>query len=403
MSERDPQPPSNFDDLEPMPAEAELADLPDGAMLEELPESSDLVELEELPELVELQELDELKELTVDTNLTSKPKPRAKSVAKAAPAKVTPKAPEPAAKASEATAPSAPPVPAQPVAVAATAAATAATADAKGTAKSDAKSDEGAADETDQASADGVRSSSRSSREKPAPRPKAKAWERWAGPGEKPKREMEAAPALLRKAALGLLIGCLLPWGGVTPDWTGNIVEKLLVLAGLFVWHETNSLRDGLPVKGFITKLGATRFLPLFVMAGVLTLLGFAPLLSSESLFADFKSNGGPIAEKGFMILAGLTLTHIQSYERGGKFSPMLPIMFLAPAIAGIMAVLKAFSGASVGIGEILGGLGAFAVSGAGWMAAYTMYTAIQEARVHGEAKKVAQAEARKAARKARK
>lgn len=243
---------------------------------------------------------------------------------------------------------------------------------------------------------------------------KAPTWQRWEGEGEKPKREMEQAPLLLRKAAFWLIIGCILPWGGVPYVtsgegdsavtellWWQTLVEKMLVAGGLYVWHQAHLLRDGAKVPGFITSLGKTSFAPLFVMAGVLALLGFAPLLTSASLSGDFLDNSGPFAEKGFLILAGLTLTHIYDYEHGGRFNPMLPIMFMAPAIAGIFALLRVMS-RDMDIGVILGAAGGVLVTLAGSMAAYTMYVAMKEAKAHGEAKKAAMAEARKAARAAK-
>jgi len=246
--------------------------------------------------------------------------------------------------------------------------------------------------------------SSRGERQRPQPKKKnTQRWERWTGEGEKPKREMEAAPKVLRKAALGLFIGSLLPWGGLTPDWGGNIVEKLLVIFGLYVWHQTHLLRDGAKVPGFIGKLGAKNFVALFVLAGACVLIGFAPVLSMASLGGENASEHfGPFAEKGLLILAGLSMTHIYDYEHGGRFNPMYPLMFLAPGIAGLMALLKVFSAPQIGLGQMVGGLGAVAVGVAGWMAAYTMYVALKEAKSHGDAKKAAQLEARKAARKAR-
>ncbi|MFT7487334.1 MAG: hypothetical protein ACI9F9_003195 [Candidatus Paceibacteria bacterium] len=50
----------------------------------------------------------------------------------------------------------------------------------------------------------------------------------------------------------------------------------------------------------------------------------------------------------------------------------------------------------------MLGGIGAVAVGAAGWMAAYTMYVALKDAKVHGDAKRAAQLEARKVSRKSR-
>lgn len=346
MTDRDPEP-LEFDELEPLPEEAELAELPDDVL--------EVAELEPLP---------------AEEAPAAAPEPAPASTPEPAPAPKPAPAPRPSpvAQASAPAKAAAAPVP--PPAV---------------------KPAEGGA----------RRSRSKAESEEARPKPKQKTWERWPGPGAKPGREMEQAPTILRKAALILLFGCLLPWGGVTEAWIGNLAEKLLVLGGLFVWHQAHLLRDGGKVQGFIASLGKTSFAPLFAVAGLLTVVGFLPVLSWEVTFSDLAANSGPFAEKGFLILAGLTTTHIYDYEHGGKFNPMFPLMFLAPAIAGLMALLKVFGG-DVGIGQILGGLGAVPVSGAGWMAAYTMYVALKEAKAHGEAKRAQQAEARKAARAAR-
>ncbi len=358
MTESQEDPSDIYDDLEPLPAEAELVDLPD-----------DVVEVEGL------------------------------EAEASAPAPVVPPQPVPATRPARVAA-----QPQQSAAkpVAAAAAKPAAVTPASPSSKPVAKP----------AVTPAVKPSSSGSRRERAEREaeqrkskkKSNHWVRWPGPGEKPKRELEKAPAVLKKAALGLLIGCLLPWGGYTPFWAGNIGEKLLVLLGLYLWHQSHLLRDGAKVPGFITKLGAKSFIPLFVLAGVFTLIGFMPILSMGSLSGEaMKENLGPFAEKGFLILAGLTLTHIYDYEHGGKFNPLFPIMFLAPGIAGVMALLKVFSADPIGVGHILGGVGAILVGVAGWMSAYTLYVAMKEAKAHGDAKKKLAAEARKEAREQRK
>lgn len=232
-------------------------------------------------------------------------------------------------------------------------------------------------------------------REAKKTRPKKHSWERWAGPGDKPKREMEKAPLLLRKAAWWLIIGCLFPWGGVGAAWMWVVVEKVLIAAGLYTWHQTHLFRDGAKSAGYVQKLGAKSFKPLFAVVVVLILVGFAPIAS----WGDHTA----FAEKGFLILAGLTFTHIYDYEHGGKFNPMFPLMFLAPGLGGLFALVKIFGESeSIGIQQILAGLGAALVAVAGWMAAYTMYVALKEAKEHGDRKKAEALEARKAARAAR-
>jgi hypothetical protein len=390
MTERDADQPLEFDDLEP---------LPEGAELTELPELTEEAELIELPEEVE----------ALEPLPAEEPEPAPVPAAKPAPVPAAKPAPAPAP------VPAAKPAPA-PVAEPAPAPAPTGKVEAAPAAKAAAPKPAPAPKASPVATAGAplkpgaVSSSTGSRRERmeqerearTASKKKAPTWVRFEGPGEKPKREMEQAPIILRKAALWLLIGCVLPWGGYTTDWTGNIVEKLLVLAGLYTWHQAHLLRDGAKTPGFIQSLGKSSFLPLFVVSGLLAVLGFSPLLSMESLSAGFKESSGPFAEKGFMILAGLTLTHIYDYEHGGRFNPMFPIMFLAPAIAGVMALLRVFGAENMNIGVLLGGGGAILVSVAGSMAAYTMYVALKEAKAHGEAKRAAKADARKAARSTR-
>lgn len=414
MTDRDPKQASEFDDLEPLPADTELVELPVDAELAELPQ--EVVELEELPEtVVELDELPEevveLAELPGEAAPVVAPvpatKPAPRPVAKPAPKPAPKPVATPAPKIEPRAAGAAPEVPGQNVAPRPAPAPV-----ASAVAQPGAPLKAGAPQKAVPAQPGAVKASTGSRRERMErdkeerkAKPKLKAWDRWAGPGEKPRREMEKAPALLRKASYGLYIGCLLPWGGVTESWHFNLVEKLLLLAGLYVWHQSHMLRDGAKVPGFIAKLGAKQFLPLFVTAGVLALLGFLPILSSGSLFVDGKvdpSAFGPFAEKGFLLLAGLSITHIYDYQHGGRFNPLFPLMFLAPGIAGVMALLKVFSKDPIGVGDMVGGLGAVLVGVAGWMSAYTMYVAMKEAKAHGDAKKAAQAEARKAAREQR-
>ena len=404
MTDRDPEP-LEFDELEPLPEGAELAELPDEALAELPDDVMEVAELEELPIEAELEELPVEPEPAPKPKPVPAAKPVAKPVAKPMPA---PK-PKPVVKPAPAAKPQpvAKPAPAAKPAVAAKVETPAPVLvpeepGAEAGAPADAAAAPAAAATPAVAAVGGSSRRERADRDKEPRQPKAKAWDRWPGPGEKPKRDMEQAPTILRKAALGLLIGCLLPWGGITEAWAGNVGEKLIVLLGLYLWHQAHLLRDGAKVPGFVAALGKSSFIPLIALAGILTLVGFLPILSWAVTFEDVLANSGPFAEKGFLILAGLTWTHIYDYEHGGKFNPMFPIMFAAPAIAGVMALLKVFSAESIGLGQILGGLGAILVGFAGSMAAYTMYVAIKEAKLHGEAKKAEQAEARKAARAAR-
>ncbi|MFT7668211.1 MAG: hypothetical protein ACI8X5_000900 [Planctomycetota bacterium] len=387
MTDSQKNQPDEFDELEALPLDAEIMELPDDVELVELAELPD--DIEELPGDVEATPAPKSAAMPAPKPMpAAKPMPAVKPVAKVAP--------KPAAKAVAKPAPKPAAIPVkEPKPVVAAAAI-----------ETPAKSESASAPAPVAApvkSADGGgsrRERQERNKESHTPKKKGDHWARWTHSSPKPKREMEKAPSILRKAALGLVVGCLLPWGGVTPDWIGNVAEKLMVLGGLYVWHQAHLLRDGIKVPGFIEKLGAKSFKPLMILAAVLILVGFAPILSFGSLAGeDMKQNFGPFAEKGFLILAGLTMTHIYDYEVGGKFNPLFPIVFLAPGLAGVIALVKVFSADPIGAGQILGGVGAVLVGIAGWMAAYTMYVAMKEAVAHGDAKKKLQAEARKEAR----
>ena len=100
------------------------------------------------------------------------------------------------------------------------------------------------------------------------------------------------------------------------------------------------------------------------------------------------------IAELGLLALGAFTFVQICGYERGGKFNPLFPMMFLAPAAAGLLRIW----------GNILeshwvGLLASIAVALAGCLAVYTMVVAMKQAKIEGDLKKRAASEARKALR----
>jgi len=208
------------------------------------------------------------------------------------------------------------------------------------------------------------------------------------------KRELEAAPLMLRKASLILLAGALLPFGGVAT--VGAFVGKLVLLAAAFVFHQGHVHKAGEKAAGFVAGLTKNGMMPLFAVAGLLAIAGFA-------MPAMIGGGDYPISAGGEMValaLACFTFTHIFDYEHGGKFNPLYPMMFLGPAIMGLLGIVKL--GESEGLTMVGAGLGALCVAIAGFMAVYTMYVAIKQAKVEGDLKKQAATEARKAAREAR-
>jgi hypothetical protein len=104
------------------------------------------------------------------------------------------------------------------------------------------------------------------------------------------------------------------------------------------------------------------------------------------------------------MILAMATTSHIYGYEHGGKFNPIFPLMFLGPAVAGVMQFLSIGNVASSdhsGVGY-LGLLGSGICAAGGIMAMNIMRKAMKEAKEQGEKKAAIIREKRKADREAK-
>ena len=108
------------------------------------------------------------------------------------------------------------------------------------------------------------------------------------------------------------------------------------------------------------------------------------------------------VMEMGTLFLALATLAHVLAYEYGGKFNPIFPLMFLGPAIAGVLQALGAFGLMGKHPLVPLGILGSLIVAGGGFMAMYTMFVSMKEAKVQGEIKAAAMREERKRQRAAR-
>jgi len=214
------------------------------------------------------------------------------------------------------------------------------------------------------------------------------------------RRELDKAPLVLRKAAVVLLCGSILPWGSPEVSWVGSMAEKLVCYLGVWIFYQSHVLKHGGEVSGLVASLGRKGpGLPMIV-AGVVALVGLLPLATSggEAL-ALFKT----VTEKAFLLLAGYTFVHIFDYEHGGKFNPMFPLLFLFAAIGGFLSIFTVVPQMSEhGAGAVVALLGTLAVTAAGCMSAYTMFVALKEAKAHGEAKRATALEARKVAREAR-
>lgn len=203
-------------------------------------------------------------------------------------------------------------------------------------------------------------------------------------------RELEAAPLMLRKAALILAVASLLPW--LKPGGFDVMVlaSKAVVLlgAGLFYWGILAAHGENAP--GFVKALGKSNpAVPEWIAMAIMG-IGVAPLIDSWHF--------GALVEKGSLAVGLLVWLQVLSYEMGGKFNPVggliIPLIGIA-ALGRIATVFKEF--------DVLALIGSLGVLAAGGMAGYTMVVAMKEAKAHGEAKKKAALEERKRARAAAK
>ncbi|HJP03239.1 MAG TPA: hypothetical protein QF764_15865, partial [Planctomycetota bacterium] len=221
-----------------------------------------------------------------------------------------------------------------------------------------------------------------------------------AAEGQVQKRELDRAPLVLRKAALVLLAGSILPWGNPIVSWGGSTGEKLLCFLAVWLFYQSHILKVGGQAHGLVKSIGRKGPKNVMILAALVAVVGLIPSLTLGSegltLFRTF-------TEKAFLLLAGYTFVHIFDYEHGGKFNPMFPLLFCFAAVGGFLSIFTVVPAMGVAtLRAMLALVGTVAVTAAGCMAAYTMIVAMKEAKAHGEAKRAASLEARKAAREAR-
>ncbi|MEM1449323.1 MAG: hypothetical protein AAF957_02940 [Planctomycetota bacterium] len=242
--------------------------------------------------------------------------------------------------------------------------------------------------------------------------------------GEPPKRELEQAPLLLRKASVILMAGAVLPWM-TSISTKGNMPFAMwlagVVLTGLAGWvlFDAANARAGAKANGISKKLveahpmaAAGASLVLFIGAVACAFsagayftptgdfLGFAPPAGDEAFRNTYSIRA--VLEHGTLYLALATFAHIHSYEYGAKFNPIFPLMFFGPAVAGALHVLTAVAD----LGEyglaLVGIVGSIVVAAGGIMAVYTMYVTMKVAKEEGDRKKAEARERKRAERSAR-
>lgn len=221
----------------------------------------------------------------------------------------------------------------------------------------------------------------------------------------------DQAPRMLKKAAMVCAFGSIPPWLATDAHIGVLLGSKAVVAIAAYLFHVCVLARAGEKVDKTFKNLTDKAFVdvskrprnfgesllqhvptPLHVIAWVFLVLGLG------ILFLDPSTLGKSLAEVGMLAWAAATFVHIDSYERGGKFNPIFPLMFLGHAVAGVLAF-----GTQIQVEKnLLAMAGSVVVAVGGVMAISTMFIAMKQAKVEGDLKKRAASEARKAARKRR-
>ena len=233
--------------------------------------------------------------------------------------------------------------------------------------------------------------------------PQATETRRRAEPKAPMKRQLETAPLLLRKASIFLLVGSLFPWltgvaFGDSMPWGVWGIGVACAVVGGWIMIESAKHNAGLDANPLISPiavahpLAGTIFGFGVAVAGIVT--GF---VLGEGLFPFY---GG--LEFATILLALATFAHILSYEYGGKFNPIFPLMFAGPAIAGALQAVKAATRIGDNPLVLVSLIGSLIVSGAGIYALYTMVVSMKQAKIEGDIKKAEERERRKQERAAR-
>ena len=376
--------------------EADIPELPDDAILEmDETKKPKPAPIEDLPDDVEmLEELPAEIEPIVEEPPKPKPVPAKKPAPKPAPKPVAKKpaaepAPKPAPKKVEPPKPAAEKKPAP----AAAAPATAGTPD--GGEKKKLSAEEREAQKAERAAA------------------RKAELDRAAGKtGEK--RQLDEAPLVLRKASIIMGAAAIIPFATVPMQlWPMIFVGKALILLGGWVFYQSHVFQhEPSKAAGFVASIAKSGPAAVWGVFGILAIAGLWNFADVDALAGPLVLNGNHLllikaailAEKLVLLLCLITFTHIYDYEHGGKFNPIFPLMYLGGAVMGIGAV---FNDIATPAGtklepNFIAALGAVGVAVGGCMAMWTMYLAMKEAKAHGERKKAAAAEARKAAREAR-
>ena len=219
------------------------------------------------------------------------------------------------------------------------------------------------------------------------------------------------APLMLKKAAMLTAAGCLLPFLVMSDRLGVQIGSKLIVLFAAYLFHVCVLALSGEKVDPTFAKL-AKPFVDLsqrpksfgaliaHKVPSALHVIAWVVMLSGILLPVVFiGAFSQEAAEVGLLMWAAATFVHIDGYERGHRFNPIFPLLFSSHAVVGLMTVLLQLRAENKNLILLLGAL---VVTAGGFFAIYTMFVAMKQAKIEGDLKKQAAAEARKAARAAR-